>query len=60
MSANTDTRLAQLETRAEEFLKKSDVAGSLARIENEMKWLRWLLILSLALQFPDLVTFLSG
>ena len=53
--ANTETRLTQLETRSEEYVKKSDISATLARMEgkigelatalNYQKWILGLLAL---------------
>ncbi|MCY3831617.1 MAG: hypothetical protein OXG85_01295 [Chloroflexi bacterium] len=55
MVANAETRLTQLETRSEEYVKKSDISATLARMEgkigelatalNYQKWLLGLLVL---------------
>ncbi|MDE2821040.1 MAG: hypothetical protein OXT68_04160 [Chloroflexota bacterium] len=55
MVANTETRLTQLETRSEEYVKKSDISATLARMEgkigelatalNYQKWILGLLVL---------------
>ncbi|MDE2775002.1 MAG: hypothetical protein OXI77_03580 [Chloroflexota bacterium] len=55
MAANAETRLTQLETRAEEYVKKSDISATLARMEGEIgqlatalnyqKWILGLLVL---------------
>ncbi|MDE2775848.1 MAG: hypothetical protein OXI77_07915 [Chloroflexota bacterium] len=55
MAANAETRLTQLETRAEEYVKKSDISATLARMEgrigelatalNYQKWILGLLVL---------------
>ncbi len=55
MVANAETRLTQLETRSEEFVKKSDISATLARMEGEIgklatalnyqKWILGLLVL---------------
>ena len=37
MAANAETRLTQLETRSEEYVKKSDISATLARIEGKIK-----------------------
>lgn len=36
MAANAETRLTQLETRSEEYVKKSDVSATLARTEGKI------------------------
>lgn len=55
MAANAETRLTQLETRSEEYVKKSDISATLARMEdkigelatalNNQKWILGLLVL---------------
>ena len=55
MAVNTETRLTQLETRSEEYVKKSDISATLARLEgkigelstalNYQKWILGLLVL---------------
>ena len=58
MAANAETQLTQLETRSEEYVKKSDISATLARMDgkigelatalNYQKWiLRILVILQL-------------
>ena len=54
MVANAETRLTQLETRSEEYVKKSDISATLARMEgkigelktalNYQKWILGLLV----------------
>lgn len=55
MAVNTEIRLTQLETRSEEYVKKSDISATLARLEgkigelstalNYQKWILGLLVL---------------
>ncbi|MYH65828.1 MAG: hypothetical protein F4136_09325 [Chloroflexi bacterium] len=55
MAVNTETRLTQLETCSEEYVKKSDISATLARLEgkigelstalNYQKWILGLLVL---------------
>ena len=55
MAANAETRLTKLETRSEEFVKKSDISATLARMDgrigelatvlNYQKWILGLLVL---------------
>ncbi len=42
-----DRRITQIETRSEEYVKKSDISATLARIEtalNDHKWVLGLLV----------------
>ena len=36
MVVNAETRLTQLETRSEEYVKKSDISATLARMEGKI------------------------
>lgn len=39
----TDRRITAMETRAEEYVKKSDISATLARIETALEYHKWVL-----------------
>lgn len=38
-----DRRITQIETRSEEYVKKSDISATLARIETALNYHKWVL-----------------
>lgn len=57
LASNADTRLTQVETRAEEYVKKSDISATLARMYGKigelataLSYQKWILGLLVILQ----------
>ena len=38
-----DSRMTQMETRSEEYVKKSDISATLSRIETALDYHKWIL-----------------